>query len=75
MAENFEKVLEKLAEVMVSKDLGQPLFNEAIKYFDILDSNLSTYEEKHRACILAEDLLSRTRGIPEFEDYVKKGRR
>ena len=75
MAENFEKVLEKLAEVMVSKDLGQPLFNEAIKYFDILDSNLSTYEEKHKANILAENLLGNTRDFPDLGSSIKRGRR
>lgn len=75
MAENFDKVAIKLGKIMLTKDLGKVLFNEAAGYFETLDNPNSTYEEKHRASVLAEDLLSKTKDIPEFVSSINKGRK
>lgn len=64
MAENFDKVAKELGYIMLHKDLGEHLFNKAASYFEILDNPNSSYEEKHYASVLAEDLLSKTRDIP-----------
>lgn len=59
---------------MLHKDLGEHLFKLAASYFEILDNHNSTYEQKHYASVLAEDLLSKTRDIPESISSLR-GRR
>ena len=75
MAENFDKVAMDLGYIMLHKDLGEHLFNEAVSYFEIFDNPNSTYEEKHRASVLAENLLSKTRDFPEFVSSFNKRRK
>lgn len=68
----FQKILENLSELLQTVDLGQDLFNEAVEYFDILDSKTSTYEEKHQACIFVENLISRTKDFPRYGNSVNR---
>ena len=71
---HFQATLDNLGELLRTVDLGQNLFNEAVLYFEILDSKESTTEQKHRACILVEDLISKTRDFPRlnFDNKVTK---
>lgn len=75
MAVNFDRTLKKLAEVITTKDLGAVLFYEAAEYFETLDNPNSTYEEKHRANVLAEDLLSKIRDFPDLTSSNGRRRR
>ena len=68
----YQSVLEKLGELLRTVDLGPNLFNEAVEYFEILDSKKSTIEEKHRACILVEDLIAKTKDFPKLNNHPKK---
>lgn len=74
MAENFDKVTKELGYIMLYKDLGEHLFNQAAGYYEILDNPNSTYEQKHSTSVLAEDLLSKTKDIPESISSLR-GRR
>ena len=72
---HFQATLDNLGELLRTVDLGQNLFNEAVLYFEILDSKESTTEQKHRACILVEDLMYKTRDFPRVNTNLKHGRR
>ena len=74
MSKNYDKILENLSYIIRYKYLGEALFKEALEYFEVLDNTLSTTEEKNRAAVLAEDLISRTRDIPEREVISSKRR-
>lgn len=71
----FKQKLEELANLLTTVDLGQNLFDEATEYFDILDRKSSTDQEKHNACILIEDLISRTRDFPKYDNSFSKNNR
>lgn len=71
----FKQKLEELANLLTTVDLGQNLFDEATEYFDILDSKSSTVQEKHNACILIEDLISRTRDFPKYDNSFSNNNR
>lgn len=70
-----QKTLENLSELIKTVDLGPNLFEEAVEYFEILEDKNSTDEDKHRACILVEDLMSKTRDFPRVNTNLKHGRR
>ena len=71
----FQKTLENLSELIKTVDLGPNLFKEAVEYFEVLDNKDSTPEEKHNACILVEDLISRTRDFPRINTGLRNGRK
>lgn len=51
--ENFEKTLKNLSTMMRTKRLVKPLFDETVRYFEILDSKETSYQDKHFANVLA----------------------
>lgn len=71
----FQKTLIDLSDLIKTVDLGPDLFKEAVEYFEILDSKKSTNKEKYRACILVEDLISKTRDFPRINNSSIHGRK
>ena len=59
MTAKFEKTVLILQKLLITKDLGEYLANDATKYISILNSENASYEDKHFANILAEDLISK----------------
>lgn len=74
MAVNFEKTVLKLQKLLITKDLGEFLSNEATKYISILNSENTSYEDKHFTNILAEDFISKVRDFPEIISSSNKTR-
>ena len=62
MTAKFEKTVLILQKLLITKYLA----NDATKYINILSSENASYEDKHFANILAEDLISKVRDFPEI---------
>lgn len=72
--ENFKKTVKKVEEIINTKDLGESLLNDANKFITILTDKNSSYEEKHFANVLAENLISITRDFPEIVNSTRRTR-
>ena len=72
--EDFEKTAKKLEEIINTKDLGESLLNDANRFVTILNDKNGSYEEKHFANVLAENLISITRDFPEIVSSTRKTR-
>lgn len=72
---NFQSTLEKLGEFLRTFDLNKELFDEFAKYFDILDSKKSTYQEKYETCIIVEYLMDKAKDLPKISDRKKSSKR
>ena len=70
-AQRFKETLNNLANLLETIKLSPMLYEDAVKYFDILDSKETSDEEKHYTCIMVEDLISKTRDFP----IIKRAKR
>ena len=75
MSVNYKKSVDKLNNLLITKDLGEYLTEEVNKYIAILNSDKVSEEDKHYTNIMAEDLISSTRDFPELVNSSSKGRK
>ena len=75
MAENFKKLTEELGQIMLYENLDEYLFNEAAKFYEILDDPDSTYEEKHAAGLYVDWLVKYVKDFPDYTGSISKGRK
>ena len=72
MSENYNaSVIDKLQRILDTKDLSDYLKDQVLGFLCILTDENTTEEKKHFTQILAEDLISNTRDLPDIKTVNK----
>ena len=72
MSENYNaSVIAKLLTILDTKDLSDYLKDQVLGFLCILTDENTTEEKKYFTQILAEDLISNTRDLPDIKTVNK----
>lgn len=72
MSENYNaSVIAKLQTILDTKDLSDYLKDQVLGFLCILTDENTTEEKKYFTQILAEDLISNTRDLPDIKTVNK----
>lgn len=66
---NYNKTVEKLADLLNTKDLGPSLKQQLVDCWDILENPNIPDEQKHFTNILAEQIISDSRNLPDKNSH------